>query len=776
MATKILGPTGSRRRRRFLFVPMLLVACTALFLIGSAQAVHETDFQLDGETTNTAYSAPTGSSPDLDWNDLFTATGGNTSAIDPVNGPFTNAAFVRDFGLKVSAQDNCSLTSTNAALPFCTADATTYATGSKDTLEITPGWQCNRDNNVNSKIDIMNAYSAAYTAGNGDKIMYFGMEKNKDNGTNNVGFWFLQGNANCVSPGGNTPFTGTHQVGDVLVVSEFSSGGGVSTILAYKWVGGNNPLVLFGSGGDCKTSSPNDVLCATTNATGTAPWNQDVTTKWLTADATEGVGNTVVPPDFFEGGINLTKAFQQAGGGTVPSCFNTFIGNTRSSTSLTATLFDYARGRLGQCSTTLTTQAGSTANGGTASPTSIGGGSVSSGTDTATLSITGTSAWGGTLSWYLCGPITSGLCDRTQGVPVTSRTVSNSSLATDFVSGAATLTSAGRYCWTAHFEPNQASKDAGVLPADDNGVGECFTVAPVAPSLTTCSGTFDASNVCTPSAPVTFGSAVSDRALLSGLATEPGSGGGGTPAVYTTINPATAGQYAGSIEFTLKGPADTGCGNNATGTGTNPQSVNVDPLVGNKVYGPVSFTPDLPGKYHWQATISNALSVNNTLPVSDNALCDQAREDVVVQQIPTSIKTKQSWFPNDTATISSSSGNLGSSGTVDFFLYDNATCSGSALYSQRVTLGTGLGTSAEVSTSNYTGSTGVTPGGGTVTPYSITTGYDDAAGSVKGPYSWKVVYTPHANDSAHTGKQSACDAERHSITYTNDPGPGTNLP
>ena len=48
MATKILGPTGSRRRRRFLLVPILLVACTALFLIGSAQAVHDLQFQLDG--------------------------------------------------------------------------------------------------------------------------------------------------------------------------------------------------------------------------------------------------------------------------------------------------------------------------------------------------------------------------------------------------------------------------------------------------------------------------------------------------------------------------------------------------------------------------------------------------------------------------------------------------------------------------------------------------------------------------------------------------------
>ena len=51
---------------------------------------------------------------------------------------------------------------------FCTADDTTYATGSKDTLGIgNGGWQCNHDKNVNSKIDIMNAYVAQYTTADG---------------------------------------------------------------------------------------------------------------------------------------------------------------------------------------------------------------------------------------------------------------------------------------------------------------------------------------------------------------------------------------------------------------------------------------------------------------------------------------------------------------------------------------------------------------------------------------------------------------------------------
>ncbi len=38
MTERILGPTDSRRRRRFLLVPILLVALAAVFMIGGAQA------------------------------------------------------------------------------------------------------------------------------------------------------------------------------------------------------------------------------------------------------------------------------------------------------------------------------------------------------------------------------------------------------------------------------------------------------------------------------------------------------------------------------------------------------------------------------------------------------------------------------------------------------------------------------------------------------------------------------------------------------------------
>ena len=661
---------------------------------------------------------PSCSAQIYDWDSLFNADGTNTSLVNAA-GPFTSASFVRDFGVK-TATEACSLTNTTSKT-FCTADSTTFATGSKDTLNITSGWECNRDSNVNSKIDIMNAYAASYTdPATGHKILYFGLDKNKDNGTNNVGFWFLQGSADCVSGTKSTKWTGTHKDGDVLVVSEFTKGGGVSGINAYRWAGGATGCIdsndnsnaktggcnglAIKSGGDCKSAGNEpDAICATTNS-GPLPFNGNIETKWLTSDATLGVGHTVVPPDFFEGGIDITEVFKNAGGVT-PSCFNTFIGDTRSSTSLTSTLFDYARGVLGECKSKVTTEAGNAEHGGTGSPSNIGTGTVSSGSDTATVTVTGTPTWGGTLSWSLCGPVSSDGCDSTKGVQVTSRAVSNTSSPEAFVSGTANLTSAGRYCWTAHFEPNAETEAAGVEGATDNGVNECFTVAPVTPTLATCSGSFSTATppVCTPSAAVKFGNAIHDNALLQGLATEPGSGGPST--TYPTINPTTGGAYAGAIAFTLFGPSTSGCGSQTSGgTGTNPQTVNVDSTVGNKVYGPVSYTPGTPGTYHWQGTISNSSSVNNSLPVTDNAACNESNEDVTVEQETTATTTRQFVYPDDKALIKSEKTGATLGGEVTFRLFDSeADCKANTatglLFNEAKSIS---GTSPQTATTNNT--------------------------------------------------------------------------
>jgi hypothetical protein len=792
---------------------MLVIACVALFSIGSAQAVHDLGFQLDGDVSHACPSGnalPLCTSSQKDWADLFnvndtssTETVSNSSAIDPTNGPFTNATFTRDF----ESGSSCALNSTSTT--FCTGDDTTFATGSKDTLDIT-GWQCNHDNNVNSKIDIMNAYAAAYKdPASGDTVLYFGLEKNKDNGTNDVGFWFLQGNASCSAPSGHQSWSGKHTVGDVLVVSEFTNGGGVSNITAYKWIGGSSPLQQIGTAGDCKISAGVDTMCATTNS-GSKPFNTTLTTPWLTSDATAGIGrNQIVPPDFFEGGIDITQAFKQtSGAGPAPSCFNTFIADTRSSNVTSATLFDYARGQLGQCSSTLSTQQNAVS--GSATSISIGTGTVSSGTDTATMHITGTTTWGGTLTWYLCGPsVTS--CDNS-GLLVTSKSVSNSDNTSTYTSGTATLTSAGTYCWHAHFEPNDATKNAGLSAADDDGTNECFTVSPVTPTLSTSAVDSSGSTL---SGPVDFGSAVYDKAGLTGTANKPASNGidskygtiicdGSAGAPSGTANACTAAgtgngaAAAGSITFKLYGPSASTTPSTTECTTLAKDANNVSfpstgisvSVSGDSAFPPgypsanpstVTFTPGSAGYYFWKASYSGDSPNTTGAPldssgnvIEHNADCSVSAERVQIQQIPTDIKSKQSWYPNDTATITSTitGTKLGAGGTVDFTLYDTATCTGNVLYTERQTLAGGNQTE-EVGTHNFSGSTAKTPGGANVTAYLESSGYADAAGSTVGPNSWKVVYTPATGDTAHLSSSSTCQTghtEKHTITYTNDPG------
>src|SRR5262249_31313078 len=216
------------------------------------------------------------------------------------------------------------------------------------------------------------------------------------------------------------------------------------------------------------------------------------------------------------------------------------------------------------------------------------------------------------------------------------------------------------------FSPDSATAAKGVSGATDDGTPippatvntECFTVNPVTPQLPTTAGT----------SPVPFGTAVTDTAVLSGAAKEPGTNG--SNASYASSN-ATNAAFAGTLGFTLKGPdpvSGTECTANATPfpgeTQTFPINVNV---TGNGTIGPVSFKPGAPGKYHWVATYNGpgagGTAVNNVLPQTYNGNCTQSAEDVVVQQIPTDLKTKQSWFPNDTATIctgtcATTSGNL----------------------------------------------------------------------------------------------------------------------
>ena len=170
----------------------------------------------------------------------------------------------------------------------------------------------------------------------------------------------------------------------------------------------------------------------------------------------------------------------------------------------------------------------------------------------------------------------------------------------------------------------------------------------------------------------------------------------GTPA----INPSTAGAPAGgTITFTL---LKDDCTTLATGTGTNPQSV---PVSGDGTYGPVSFTPNAIGTYHWKAAYTPATGDPNNLASTFNGDCSDTNETVVVTSVASSLTSAQSFIPNDRATVSApQGGNL--AGSVKFEVFESSDCTGTAIYTQTVPVG---GASPQtVTTTNTTVSTTAT--------------------------------------------------------------------
>ena len=177
-------------------------------------------------------------------------------------------------------------------------------------------------------------------------------------------------------------------------------------------------------------------------------------------------------------------------------------------------------------------------------------------------------------------------------------------------------------------------------------------ITPVTPDLDTLAG----------ASPVDLGDPVTDTATLTGTANQPGSGGIGANG---SINPTVPGDEAGgTITFTLLDGDD--CLTPATGTANGPQTAAVD---GDGSYGPISFTPNLPGDYSWVASYDG--DSPNTLGTTHNTACDDVDEDVTVRQVPSRISSTQKVLPQDQVTIESTVAgvNLPAGGAVTFRLF-----------------------------------------------------------------------------------------------------------
>src|SRR5262249_41549929 len=201
--------------------------------------------------------------------------------------------------------------------------------GSKDTNGIQQGPWLFTASKPQGKDDITHAFAAAYTdPGSGHLLLYAGLDRFDNSGDATAGFWFF---ANPVDQGavsksnGTGPFTGTHQDGDILLVSDFTVGGSASTIKVFRWTGNDS------TGGLVALNNGNPIGGNTFAVVNSAPISVPWTYTNKSGQSQPAAG------EFLEEGIDLTAL-------GLEGCFTSFLAETRSSQSPTPTLSDFVVG------------------------------------------------------------------------------------------------------------------------------------------------------------------------------------------------------------------------------------------------------------------------------------------------------------------------------------------------------------------------------------------------------------------------------------------------
>jgi hypothetical protein len=292
------------------------------------------------------------------------------------------------------------------------------------------------------------------------EVLFFGSDRFDNSGDAQQGFWFFQNPIGLtnISSGGGFKFSGVHKNGDLLIISDFSNGGTVSTISVYKWnsaISGNLQLLATSTAAKCTSAAAGDGFCGIVNP-GT------ITMPWSFVDKSGTSGNQALNGEFYEGGINLSLL------GLGGECFSSVSSETRSSTSPTATLKDFVLGGFGKCVATLSTQVSD------AGPV-IPGTAV---TDTLTVTSSNASKTAtGDVEWFLCATTTS--CSS-GGTDLGSSALSGSGGTATAVSpevNTGTGLAPGRYCFRAEWPGDGNFTDGPYSEfGGANGTNECFTV------------------------------------------------------------------------------------------------------------------------------------------------------------------------------------------------------------------------------------------------------------------------------------------------------------
>jgi hypothetical protein len=500
MARKVVSMA---RKRWALTLSLIVIVGAGLAFVRTVLAVHATGaFELDGDATSQSTD---------DWDRVCFEqakkdglSDADATALCTATTPTTGAVAVA----WVSEPDHAATIFTGG--------------GSKDPQDISQ-WAWKNDplagdvlhGGLPDKDNLLHAYAVRYslaptgptgecpngTGGPGEptfdptikcEVLYFGSDRYDNSGDAQQGFWFLQDRVGLGSAkvGGGTGFTGLHQPGDLLVISDFSNGGTVSTITIYKWdptctgtgkpkTGGIDGLfcgdanlerLQTSDAANCgSVTGVNDPFCGLVNNAISQPATAGlITLPWPFLDKTGTAGNGALPGEFYEAGVNLSK-LKLAG-----ECFSSLVSETRSSTSTTATLKDFVTGQFANCVPGMTTQASASV----AAPV-VPGFEVH---DTATIQVTGGANPPdptGTVTFYLCGPIATGDCS-TGGTLVGTGSLVGGANTTDGLASAtspdvntdASPLSAGRYCFRAEWP---GDSNYGPASHTDDSF-ECFSV------------------------------------------------------------------------------------------------------------------------------------------------------------------------------------------------------------------------------------------------------------------------------------------------------------
>lgn len=293
---------------------------------------------------------------------------------------------------------------------------------------------------------------------------------------------------------------------------------------------------------------------------------------------------------------------------------------------------------------------------------------------------------GGTVSFYLCGPLPTGSCNSTATSAGSGSLSGSAGVATatsSDVNTSAHPLSPGRYCFEATWPgdsnyPGTLTEHGGAVSTD----GECFTVVTI--STTTVSSPSLGTGT------VNFGSSVTDHDLITAA-----SDGGGTPTgtvAFYVCTPAQVTANGGSCSSTAGTTLDSSVTTAASSPATVPPSSTADSSA---------ITANVTGTWCF-ASVYTPGGANGSNYTGSN---DASSDECFTVTDTTAGSSTQSWLPNDTASVSSAHG-APLNGTLSVQMYTGDNCgvtSGAAVAGQLYTKSLTAATSpASLTTTNTT--------------------------------------------------------------------------